>query len=418
MQGWGQFFNQALLIILMLILHHGDGSPPYSTVTTQWLWRLSFAIPAVGTLWLVYYRAYKMPHASRQLAAAKKKSNVTGYDFESLKATYSFFGGRLLATAGTWFCNDVFFYGNKLFQAQFIDVISGGESTVMTGWIWNLYNVIVSLAGYYLASLLIDNKFYGRKMMQQVGFLMCFIMFVVPAFHYDYYTSKAGIKAFQAMYFLSSFFNQFGPNSVTFLVAGEVFPTPIRASAHGFSACIGKSGALLASVLYNYIDTQTKFYVVPWFGLAGMLLTWLFLPDTTGLDLKEQERRWAYIRSGRENEYHGIAIHPKHLSLWERLRGVGKNYNPELDHKQKLDDIREDWAGKERARANMEAGGEPTGTEDLEDDHYTDEVHRYFRNETGAKVSYHGAVMTPASVSPAPASSSKSSTEAMNEKSG
>ena len=57
---------------------------------------------------------------------------------------------------------------------------------------------------------------------------------------------------------------------------------------------IGKAGALLASVLYNYIDNQTKFYVVPWFGLAGMLMTWLWLPDTTGLDLKEQERRWRY----------------------------------------------------------------------------------------------------------------------------
>lgn len=123
---------------------------------------------------------------------------------------------------------------------------------------------------------------------------MCFIMFVIPAFNFEYYTSPAGIRSFQAMYFLSSFFNQFGPNSVTFLVAGEVFPTEIRASAHGFSAMIGKAGALLASVLYNYINTQTKFYVVPWFGLAGMLITWLWLPDTTGLDLKEQERRWRY----------------------------------------------------------------------------------------------------------------------------
>ena len=123
---------------------------------------------------------------------------------------------------------------------------------------------------------------------------MCFVMFVIPAFNYEYYTSPAGIHAFQAMYFLSSFFNQSGPNSVTFLVAGEVFPTEIRASAHGFAAMIGKAGALLASVLYNYSDTQTKFYVVPWFGLAGMVMTWLWLPDTTGLDLKEQERRWRY----------------------------------------------------------------------------------------------------------------------------
>jgi hypothetical protein len=193
-------------------------------------------------------------------------------------------------------------------------------------------------------------------MMQQVGFLMCFIMFVVPAFKYDYYTSKAGIHGFQAMYFLSSFFNQFGPNSVTFLVAGEVYPTPIRASAHGFSACIGKAGALLAAILYNYIDTQMRFYVVPWFGLAGMLLTWLFLPDTTGLDLKEQERRWKYIVQGRESEYHGVAIHPKHLSLWERLRGVGKGYNPELDRAQMVEDLREEWTEKEQLQRDREAG--------------------------------------------------------------
>jgi len=383
MQGWGQFVNQALLILLLLILHHGDGNPPYGTTTTQWIFRLSFAIPAVGTLWLVYYRTYKMPHASRQLAAAKKKSNVTGYDAESLKLTCTQFGGRLLATAGTWFCNDVFFYGNKLFQSKFIAVIAPNNNSVLTGWIWNLYNVIISLAGYYLASLLIDNKFYGRKMMQQVGFLMCFIMFVIPAFNYEYYTSPAGIKSFQAMYFLSSFFNQFGPNSVTFLVAGEVFPTPIRASAHGFGACIGKAGALLASVLYNYIDTQTKFYVVPWFGLAGMVLTWLFLPDTTGLDLKEQERRWSYIRAGRGDEYHGIAIHPTHLSRWERLRGVGKNYNPELDMRQKIEDMREEWEGKERMRREKEVGGEAVDV-DLDDDDWNDEIHHYFRHTAGA----------------------------------
>jgi hypothetical protein len=29
MQGWGQFFNQAILIVLLLVFHHGQGSPPY-----------------------------------------------------------------------------------------------------------------------------------------------------------------------------------------------------------------------------------------------------------------------------------------------------------------------------------------------------------------------------------------------------
>lgn len=106
----------------------------------------------------------------------------------------------------------------------------------------------------------------------------------------------------------------------------------MRATAHGFSAACGKLGALKAAVLYNYITTQMKFYVVPWFGLAGMLLTLLFLPDSTGLDLKEEERGWQYMRAGRESDYHGVAVHPEHLSLWERVRGVGKHYDAELDY--------------------------------------------------------------------------------------
>src|ERR1700742_156168 len=142
----------------------------------------------------------------------------------------------------------------------------------------------------------------SSKMMMQVGFLLDFILFIVPAFNFKYYTSPEHIHAFQAMYFLSSFFNQFGPNSVTFIVAAEVFPTPIRATAHGFSAAVGKLGALTAGILYNYITTQQIFYVVPWFGLAGAILTFFFLPDTTGLDLKEAERRCRYIREGREKE--------------------------------------------------------------------------------------------------------------------
>ncbi|KAI1383284.1 MFS general substrate transporter [Hypoxylon trugodes] len=383
MQGWGQFVNQVVLIVLLVIFNRGSGDPPYSMTATQYAFRLSFAFPAIGTLWLAYYRTYKMKSASKHLEAAKKKAKVTGYDVQSLKMTFGNFGGRLFATAGGWFCNDVFFYGNKLFQGQFINVISNNPKSIMTTWTWNLVNVVVSLAGYYAASMMIDNKMYGRKTMQQIGFLMCFIMFAVPAFKYDYYTSPAGIHAFQAMYFLSSFFNQFGPNSVTFLVAGEVYPTQVRASAHGFSAMIGKAGALLASVLYNYIGDQTKFYVVPWFGLAGMVITSIWLPDTTGLDLKEQERRWQYILDGRPDEYHGIAIHPQHLSLWEKWTGVGKNYHPDLDLKAKIRDMRADWEEREAARA---ASDEESATPFDDDDDYTHEIYNYFKGNTSNSV--------------------------------
>lgn len=211
--------------------------------------------------------------------------------------------------------------------------------------------------------------------MQQFGFFMDFILFVVPAFHYHYYAfEKPHIAAFQTMYFLSSFFNQFGPNSTTFLVAAEVYPTPVRASAHGFSAAVGKLGALTAAVMYNYISTQQKFYVVPWFGLAGMIFTALFLPDTTGLDLKEQERRFHYLRQGRVQDYHGIAVHPHHLSLWERMRGAGKHYDPELDYQSKIADLREEWTEKMASEDDLT---------DIAGDDYPPEVHEYFTRTTG-----------------------------------
>jgi hypothetical protein len=342
MQGWGQLLNQGILIILFLIFNAGSTAMPISQVTTQWTYRVSFAIPAAGTAWLIYYRAYHMKAASRQLNVAKRKEGVSGYDTESLKLTVKYFFPRLIATTGGWFANDVFFYGNKLFQAQFISVINKGSNSLMPNWLWNFVNIGVSLVGYYMASFLVDNKLYGRKWMQIVGFLMDFILFVIPGFHYAYY-STAGIHSFQAMYFLSSFFNQFGPNCVTFLVAAEVFPTPIRATAHGISAAAGKVGALVATIFFNYTTTQQKFCIVPWFGLGGMLVTWLFLPDTTGLDLKEQERYWLYLRQGREHEYHGPALHPKHLSVWERFMGKGKSYNPNLDYQQKLHELRVEW---------------------------------------------------------------------------
>jgi len=380
MQGWGQFFNQVILILLLIIFHHGSGNPPYSKVAAQWTYRVSFAIPAVGTLWLVYYRTYKMRAASRQLQLAKKKTSVTGYDTQSLKLAFHYFGGRILATAGTWFMNDVFFYGNKLFQSEFIHVITNNSPSIMPGWLYNLINIGVSLVGYYLASFFIDNKLYGRKHMMTVGFLMDFILFVIPAFNFEYFTSPEHIKGFQAMYFLSSFFNQFGPNSVTFIAAAEVYPTAVRATAHGFSAACGKLGALTAAVLYNYIDTQTKFYVVPWFGLVGVFLTVVFMPDTTGLDLKEQERRWAFIRAGKESDYHGIAIHPKHLSMWESMRGVGKHYDPVLDYQQKIEEMRGEWE-LQMARKAEEKAGHLDG-EDLDDTEWPSDASTYFQKTT------------------------------------
>ena len=340
MQGWGQFFNQGLLIILLLIFN-GGGNPPYSETSAQWTFRVSFGVIGVLTLWLVYHRIYKLQFADQHLNIAKRQSSVTGYDVKSLKLVFTHYWHRLLATAVGWFCNDFFFYGSKIFSSVFIQIINP-NSTVVAAWLWNLLSVGCALVGYYLASLLIDYKFYGRVRMQAVGFAILFVIFIIAAALFDkLQTPGPPVKVLQFMYYFAQFWSQFGPNGTTFLLAAEVYPAPVRATAHGFSAACGKLGALVPAVLYSYIGNQTKFWVGCWFGLIGLILTILFVPDTTGLDLHEQERYWLCVREGRPEDYHGIAIHPRHLSFYEhRILKRSKAYNPELDRLAKVAELR------------------------------------------------------------------------------
>ena len=44
-------------------------------------------------------------------------------------------------------------------------------------------------------------------------------------------------------------FSEFGPNTTTFIVPGEVFPTRYRSTGHGISAASGKVGAIIAQAL-------------------------------------------------------------------------------------------------------------------------------------------------------------------------
>ena len=148
--------------------------------------------------------------------------------------------------------------------------------------------------------------------------------------------TAAGAQAFQALYYLSSYFNQYGPNATTWLVAGEVFPTDLRATYHGFCACMGKLGAIIAALWISYIsDPSNVFLISAIWAIGGFAVTWLWLPETTGLDLEEYDRMHRCMVELRFHEYHGEAVNPKHLSPWEiYIQKWAKNYDPEADRVQ------------------------------------------------------------------------------------
>ena len=95
-----------------------------------------------------------------------------------------------------------------------------------------------------------------------------------------------------AMYILAQTAFNFGPNSTTYIIAGEAFPTRFRASCHGISAAAGKLGSILVQLFSEYYhfgstkldDVSTRRYgtiIVVFAGvmLLGALVTWLWVPD-------------------------------------------------------------------------------------------------------------------------------------------
>lgn len=206
----------------------------------------------------------------------------------------------LLGTAGSWFCLDVAFYGLSLNNAQILEVI--GYSTKGTHNVYQYLfntavgNMIIVLAGavpgYWVSVATIDTL--GRKPIQLGGFLILTVLFIVLGFGFNHIGSNGKL----AIYVLAQFFFNFGPNTTTFIVPGEVFPTRYRSTSHGISAAAGKIGSIIGQGAISTLKSKgaTKSNPSPWmdhvleiyalFMLLGCFTT-LLIPETARKTLEE-----------------------------------------------------------------------------------------------------------------------------------
>jgi len=172
-------------------------------------------------------------------------------------------GKVLLGTAWSWFALDIAFYGLGLNSSTILTTIGFGSSSGSKVKQFNiqrtLHNVAVGnlvlavgglIPGYYASFFLIDS--WGRKPIQLMGFSLLTIIFCAMGFGYDKMQStSSGQKAFVFLYCMANFFQNFGPNTTTFVIPGEVFPTRYRSTGHGISAATGKLGAIVAQVGFS-----------------------------------------------------------------------------------------------------------------------------------------------------------------------
>ncbi len=269
-------------------------------------WRILLAVGAIPAAAVVYLRA-KMPESPRfqsrvQGRADQAASQLQMFAEGAIDAQRTsdegtrrmglsqFLTNRrmlklILGTAGTWFLFDYAYYGNTLSLPSILKAVSP-HASIETKLVWTLgLFVVFALPGYLLAVAKMDR--IGHRRLQLIGFAVmaaCFVALgAVPAL-------TASVGPFLAIFGLSYFFTEFGPNTTTFVLPSEVFPVSMRTTGHGIAAGVGKLGAFvgvfLVPQLQKHIGLRGLLTVAGVAAVLGLLLT-LVLPEPAQRTLED-----------------------------------------------------------------------------------------------------------------------------------
>ncbi|EPT01390.1 hypothetical protein FOMPIDRAFT_1023292 [Fomitopsis schrenkii] len=334
-QGWGQLAGCIVAYVVVAAEKHSllrDSVDSMNSV--DYMWRLLIGLGCVPGVVALYFRL-TIPETPRFTMDIERNVKQAAQDIENVLTTgtyhvdpdavvqrvqapkasrrdfFRYFGkwqnGRqLLGCAYSWFALDIAFYGLGLNSSIVLEAIGFGSPTGGLKGTQLVYqnlrnicigNIILSVAGLipgYWATFLVIDK-WGRKPIQLMGFTMLTILFVIMGFGYDKLTASSGPRgAFVFLYCLANFFQNFGPNTTTFIVPGEAFPTRYRSTAHGISAASGKLGAVISQVGFAQmanIGGTNKFVkhiieILAFFMLTGIFST-LLITETKQKSLED-----------------------------------------------------------------------------------------------------------------------------------
>ncbi|KAH7324634.1 major facilitator superfamily domain-containing protein [Stachybotrys elegans] len=208
----------------------------------------------------------------------------------------------LIGTAMSWFFLDLAFYGIGLNNTIVLHAIGYADGDNLFDKLYNqAVGMIIlacagSLPGYWTAVLTIDT--IGRKPLQIIGFTLLTVIFCILGFMLH----RLSENALLALYVFAQFLFNAGPNTTTFIVPGECFPTRYRSTGHGISAATGKIGAIVAQAISipllrrgspdecrgnectPHLNRLLQLFAL--FMLLGILVSFL-IPETKGITLEE-----------------------------------------------------------------------------------------------------------------------------------
>lgn len=208
---------------------------------------------------------------------------------------------RTILVSVPWFLQDLSTYGIGIFTPTILSTLIGSGIEHPRNVAELLHNDILAtkgaalidvllIAGIVCAVLLAERA--GRIRLQIVGFIGCAFGLLLAALSLNVGGTLSVVLVF-AGFMLFSFMTNMGPNAMTYLIAGEVFPTSIRGAGAGLAASIAKTGAVLTAfffpILLKDIGPHFLLFILVGTSLLGALVTRLYAIDTTGISLEKME---------------------------------------------------------------------------------------------------------------------------------
>ncbi|AAT42678.1 MFS transporter [Picrophilus oshimae] len=301
MQGFGLLLGA---VIGLIAIH---------TMPVNYAWRFMLGFGAIPAASVIYLRRkiketprYSLQTKGDVKAAAAAVEDITGskIDVKDSNINVSKKSGiltkyiaLLIGTAGSWFLFDMAFYGTSINNSIIFNAIGYGSVTnaVLSASNTAIGNIIIAAAfeipGYWIAFGLIDRV--GRKFLQWMGFSVMGIIYLIFALAFA--PLKADIPLFIGLYGLSFLFANIGPNSTTFILPTELFPTQVRTTAHGISAGAGKTGAAIFTFALPSIEAalglKGVFALLTGFSFIAVIITLLFIRETKQKSLEQTSRQ-------------------------------------------------------------------------------------------------------------------------------
>ncbi|PWY64790.1 MFS general substrate transporter [Aspergillus sclerotioniger CBS 115572] len=271
-------FGGPFAVLVFLIVFSACHQSHYSTV-----WRVCFGIGCIWPLSVFYFR-WRMLNSALYRRGAIKKQVPYGL-------VIRYYWKSLIGTCGAWFLYDFVTFPNGVFSATIISSVVKDSSILRTAE-WQLLLGAISLPGVFLGAILCNKL--GRKNIMMLGFGGYLIFGLIIGCAYDKITKI--IPLFVVFYGLMQSSGNFGPGNMLGLLSSELYATGVRGTCYGLSAAVGKAGGAIGTQAFtpieNNLGKRWTFIIAAICGIVGILVTYFFVEDIDGGDLRVRDERF------------------------------------------------------------------------------------------------------------------------------